>query len=203
MEEVGLVEYWFAWIFAVFFCLWFPSYVVRSKGIPTWGLSLSIVAVFLVLPILAMTFFRDIWPVFFIGNDAPMHAAPNAILMASTEKGASTLDHLYMAMASICAFIGIGQAFFSAWLLFVRHNRESLVRAIRIMWCSALMQVLAVIVLPIAVLQEYGVGLVEKSAVAVGAYFFVLIVVTHYLRTNKKVEHFYPISHQKHHHKKA
>ena len=38
MEESGVFEYWFALIFALGFCVWFPAYVIKTKGrgIPLW-----------------------------------------------------------------------------------------------------------------------------------------------------------------------
>lgn len=32
MEESGVFEYWFAFLFALGFCVWFPTYVVKTKG---------------------------------------------------------------------------------------------------------------------------------------------------------------------------
>ena len=32
MEESGVFEYWFALIFALGFCVWFPAYVIKTKG---------------------------------------------------------------------------------------------------------------------------------------------------------------------------
>lgn len=46
MEESGVFEYWFAFLFALGFCVWFPTYVVKTKGpqgISTWGLALCLV----------------------------------------------------------------------------------------------------------------------------------------------------------------
>lgn len=197
MEESGLLEYWFVWVICAFFFLWFPSYILRSRGIPNWKLAFCIVAVFLLLPLLAISFYRDIIPTILLGGTLPLHTAPNAVLSVRTDLGAARLDQLYVALASIIVAIGIGQALFSAWLLYVRHNRESLLRAIRIMWCSALMQVLAVCVLPMMFLQQYGLSIVKESALAIGGYILILFVVTLYLRTSRGVARFYPISHKK------
>ena len=51
MEESGVFEYWFALIFALGFCVWFPAYVIKTKGrgIPLWGLAFCIVFLFLIL----------------------------------------------------------------------------------------------------------------------------------------------------------
>ena len=39
MEESGVFEYWFAFLFALGFCVWFPTYVVKTKG---QGISLGV-----------------------------------------------------------------------------------------------------------------------------------------------------------------
>ena len=57
MEESGVFEYWFAFLFALGFCVWFPTYVVKTKGqgISTWGLALCIVVLFIGLPLLSIS----------------------------------------------------------------------------------------------------------------------------------------------------
>lgn len=57
MEESGVFEYWFAFLFALGFCVWFPTYVVKTKGqgISTWGLALCIVFLFIGLPLLSIS----------------------------------------------------------------------------------------------------------------------------------------------------
>ena len=64
MEESGVFEYWFAFLFALGFCVWFPTYVVKTKGqgISTWGLALCIVFLFIGLPLLSISLIRDVLP---------------------------------------------------------------------------------------------------------------------------------------------
>lgn len=196
MEESGLFEYWFAYLFALIFICWFPTYVIKTKGkgLPFWGLSFAIVALFLFLPLISLSFVQDILPTVFLNHSVPLYASPNSALIGST--GPIAFNDVYISVALLCLVVGVGQAFFSAWLLYIRHNRESLFRAIRIMWCSALMQVLAVGIFPFVFLGEYGVDIVRSAAVGLGGYIAVLLVVTVYLRRNTGIDRFYPVSHR-------
>lgn len=196
MEESGLFEYWFAYLFALIFICWFPTYVIKTKGkgLPFWGLSFAIVALFLFLPLISLSFVQDILPTVFLNHSVPLYDPPNSALIGKT--GPIAFNDVYISTALICLAVGAGQAFFSAWLLYVRHNRESLFRAIRIMWCSALMQVLAVGILPFVFLGGYGMDIVRSAAIGLAGYIAVLLVVTAYLRRNSGIDRFYPQSHR-------
>lgn len=196
MVESGLFEYWFAYLFALIFICWFPTYVIKTKGkgLPLWGLSFAIVALFLFLPLISLSFVQDILPTVFLNHTVPLYDSPNSALIGKT--GPIAFNDVYISLALICLLIGVGQAFFSAWLLYVRHNRESLFRAIRIMWCSALMQVFAVGVLPFVFLGRHGLEIVRSAAIGLGVYIAILFAVTVYLRRNPAIDRIYPISHR-------
>ena len=167
MEESGVFEYWFAFLFALGFCVWFPTYVVKTKGqgISTWGLALCIVVLFIGLPLLSIN-------------------------------KMATLDQLYVALAIICILVAIGQSIFASWLLYIRHNRESLIRALRIMWTSAFFIVLAAGILPLIILGAHGFTVAVPAGYTMAAYIAVLMMITAYLRMSPKVADNYPISHQ-------
>lgn len=69
MEESSFFNYWFTFFFALGFCFWFPMYVVktRGKGLPDWGLACCIVLLFLFLPLLSLSFIRDVFPALWLG----------------------------------------------------------------------------------------------------------------------------------------
>ena len=139
MEESGVFEYWFAFLFALGFCVWFPTYVVKTKGqgISTWGLALCIVFLFIGLPLLSISLIRDVLPSLWLSFTSANYESPSISLLYGTIHKMATLDQLYVALAMICILVAIGQSIFASWLLYIRHNRESLVRALRIMWSSA------------------------------------------------------------------
>lgn len=198
MEESGLFEYWFAYLFALGFCLWFPTYVVKTRGksIPTWGLAFCIVVLFLFLPLLAMSLIRDVLPSVWLSFMTHGYESPNVSLILGTIHKMARLDQLYVCLAVISILIAMGQSVFAAWLIYVRHNRESLMRAIRIMWSSALFVVLAAGVLPYVILGTHGVSVVLPSALTMAAYIAVLMCITAYLRMSDVIADHYPISHQ-------
>ncbi len=196
MVESGLFEYWFAYLFALIFICWFPTYIIKTKGkgLPFWGLSFAIVALFLFLPLISLSFVQDILPTVFLNHSVPLYDSPNSALIGKT--GPIAFNDVYISLALLCLVVGAGQAVFSAWLLYVRHNRESLFRAIRIMWCSALMQVLAVGILPFVFLGKHGLDIVRSGAIGLGIYIAILFMITAYLRRDPAIDRFFPISHR-------
>ena len=101
-----------------------------------------------------------------------------------------------MALALICILVAIGQSIFASWLLYIRHNRESLIRALRIMWTSAFFIVLAAGILPLIILGAHGFTVAVPAGYTMAAYIAVLMMITAYLRMSPKVADNYPISHQ-------
>ena len=188
MEESGVFEYWFAFLFALGFCVWFPTYVVKTKGqgISTWGLALCIVVLFIGLPLLSISLIRDVLPSLWLSFVSANYESPSISLLYGTIHKMATLDQLYVALAMICA----------SWLLYIRHNRESLVRALRIMWSSAFFIVLAGGILPLIILGSHGFTVAIPAGYTMGAYIAVLMVITAYLRMSPQVADNYPISHQ-------
>ena len=122
--------------------------------------------------------------------------APSISLLYGTIHKMATLDQLYVALAMICILVAIGQSIFASWLLYIRHNRESLVRALRIMWSSAFFIVLAAGILPLIILGSHGFTVAIPAGYTMGAYIAVLMVITAYLRMSPQVADNYPISHQ-------
>ena len=88
------------------------------------------------------------------------------------------------------------RVFFASWLLYIRHNRESLIRALRIMWTSAFFIVLAAGILPLIILGAHGFTVAVPAGYTMAAYIAVLMMITAYLRMSPKVADNYPISHQ-------
>ena len=181
MEESGVFEYWFAFLFALGFCVWFPTYVVKTKGqgISTWGLALCIVVLFIGLPLLSISLIRDIIPSLWLSFTSANYESPSISMLAI-----------------ICILVAIGQSIFASWLLYIRHNRESLIRALRIMWTSAFFIVLAAGILPLIILGAHGFTVAVPAGYTMAAYIAVLMVITAYLRMSPKVADNYPISHQ-------
>lgn len=199
MEESGVFEYWFAFLFALGFCVWFPTYVVKTKGqgISTWGLALCIVFLFIGLPLLSISLIRDVLPSLWLSFTSANYESPSISLLYGTIHKMATLDQLYVALAMICILVAIGQSIFASWLLYIRHNRESLVRALRIMWSSAFFIVLAAGILPLIILGSHGFTVAIPAGYTMGAYIAVLMVITAYLRMSPQVADNYPISHQR------
>lgn len=198
MEESGVFEYWFAFLFALGFCVWFPTYVVKTKGqgISTWGLALCIVVLFIGLPLLSISLIRDIIPSLWLSFTSANYESPSISMLFGTINKMATLDQLYVALAIICILVAIGQSVFASWLLYIRHNRESLIRALRIMWTSAFFIVLAAGILPLIILGAHGFTVAVPAGYTMAAYIAVLMVITAYLRMSPKVADNYPISHQ-------
>lgn len=198
MEESGVFEYWFAFLFALGFCVWFPTYVVKTKGqgISTWGLALCIVFLFIGLPLLSISLIRDVLPSSVAELYQRQLRVSEHIALYGTIHKMATLDQLYVALAMICILVAIGQSIFASWLLYIRHNRESLVRALRIMWSSAFFIVLAAGILPLIILGSHGFTVAIPAGYTMGAYIAVLMVITAYLRMSPQVADNYPISHQ-------
>ena len=194
MEESGVFEYWFAFLFALGFCVWFPTYVVKT--ISTWGLALCIVFLFIGLPLLSISLIRDVLPSLWLSFTSANYESPSISLLYGTIHKMATLDQLYVALAMICILVAIGQSIFASWLLYIRHNRESLVRALRIMWSSAFFIVLAAGILPLIILGSHGFTVAIPAGYTMGAYIAVLMVITAYLRMSPQVADNYPISHQ-------
>lgn len=197
MEESGVFEYWFAYLFALGFCIWFPTYVIKTKGqgISTWWLALSIVVLFIGLPLLALSLIRDVLPSLWLSFMSENFESPSISILYGTLHKMATLDQLYVCLAVICILMGAAQSVFSSWLLYIRHNRESLFRAIRIMWCSGFFVVLAGSILPFLILGTHGMTVVLPAAFTVGAYIAILMVITAYLRLSPEMAKNYPLSH--------
>lgn len=197
MEESGFIEYWITWLFAFGFCLWFPTYVIKTKGhkLPTWGLAFCIVVLFLVLPLIAVGFIRDIIPSLWLSFENAGFEAPSIQMLVGSFHKMATLDQVYVSLACFFILVGIGQSVMASWLLYIRHNRESLLRAIRFMWCSAFMDLCAVGIFPVVILRDHGFSVVTQAAPMYGIYVACLIGVTVYLSRTPEVQKFYPISH--------
>lgn len=101
MEESGVFEYWFAFLFALGFCVWFPTYVVKTKGqgISTWGLALCIVFLFIGLPLLSISLIRDVLPSLWLSFTSANYESPSISLLYGTIHKMATLDQLYVALA--------------------------------------------------------------------------------------------------------
>ena len=114
MEESGVFEYWFAFLFALGFCVWFPTYVVKTKGqgISTWGLALCIVFLFIGLPLLSISLIRDVLPSLWLSFTSANYESPSISLLYGTIHKMATLDQLYVALAMICILVAIGQSIF-------------------------------------------------------------------------------------------
>ena len=197
MSESSLFEYWFVWLFAVFFILWFPTYVVKTakKGLSSWGLAFVIVCLFLFLPINAVTFMQEVWFANASTATCAAHEAPKVPLELGIT--CATLAEVYLVLAWIFVLVGSVQSAFSAWLLYSRHNRESLVRALRMMWTSCFMLILAIGALPVIMLQKAGMPIFENNWYKLLAYTVVITVITLYLIKSKVILAIYPESHQK------
>lgn len=117
MEESGVFEYWFAFLFALGFCVWFPTYVVKTKGqgISTWGLALCIVFLFIGLPLLSISLIRDVLPSLWLSFTSANYESPSISLLYGTIHKMATLDQLYVALAMICILVAIGQSIFASW----------------------------------------------------------------------------------------
>ena len=94
MEESGVFEYWFAFLFALGFCVWFPTYVVKTKGqgISTWGLALCIVVLFIGLPLLSISLIRDIIPSLWLSFTSANYESPSISMLFGTINKMATLD---------------------------------------------------------------------------------------------------------------
>ena len=197
MEEDALFAYWFTYFFALGFVFWFPSYVIktRGKGLPSWGLAFVIVLLFIFIPLLALTLVREVLPSIWLKFSEPGDAATNVSILVGSIVNMSTLDKLYLALALLFIIVGVGQSCVAAWLLYVRHNFESLLRAIRLMWSSGLMVVLAAGVLPLVILGKAGVAIAYECAPMLGIYIVLLMGITLFLRQNSTVKKYYPRSH--------
>ena len=176
----------------------FSAAVVKTKGqgISTWGLALCIVVLFIGLPLLSISLIRDVLPSLWLSFVSANYESPSISLLYGTIHKMATLDQLYVALAMICILVAIGQSVFASWLLYIRHNRESLVRALRIMWSSAFFIVLAGGILRIIILGSHGFTVAIPAGYTMGAYIAVLMVITAYLRMSPQVADNYPISHQ-------
>ena len=176
----------------------FSAAVVKTKGqgISTWGLALCIVVLFIGLPLLSISLIRDVLPSLWLSFVSANYESPSISLLYGTIHKMATLDQLYVALAMICILVAIGQSVFASWLLYIRHNRESLVRALRIMWSSAFFIVLAGGILPLIILGSHGFTVAIPAGYTMGAYIAVLMVITAYLRMSPQVADNYPISHQ-------
>lgn len=198
-EEV--FNYWGTLFILVAFVCIFPIYVVktRGRGLPFWGLSTCVVVLFLFLPMLSLGFIRDVLPTLWLSVMEPTGSdAPSIQMLAGSLHKMARLDQVYVVLAIMFILVSVGQSCMAAWMLYVRHNRESLLRAIRFMWCSGAMVVLATGVLPLVILRSHGLTLVKQSWWVLTAYILVLAAVTAYLRMRPEIAEFYPVSHQDH-----
>lgn len=198
-EEV--FNYWATLIILVAFVCIFPIYIVKTKGrgLPFWGLSACVVVLFLFLPMLSLGFIRDVLPTLWLSVNEPSGPdAPSVQMLAGSLYKLARLDQVYVVLAILFILVSVGQSCMAAWMLYVRHNRESLIRAIRFMWCSGMMVVLATGVLPLVILRSHGFELVKQSWWVLTAYLVILAAITCYLRVRPEIAQFYPISHQAH-----
>ena len=155
MEESGVFEYWFALLFALGFCVWFPAYVIKTKGrgIPLWGLTFCIVFLFLILPLINVGIVQEslpsVWNTMVEGllTDRP-HTVQQVTMQAGSLHRKASLDQVFLVVSLFFILVSIVQSIMAAWMLYIRHNRRSLFRAIRFMWCSALMTVCAASIFP-------------------------------------------------------
>ncbi len=195
MEESGFFEYWFTVAFVLFFIVWFPSYAIKTKGrgLPLWGLAVSIVLLFLILPLINIAIIQEMISAYWNSNfSAVPDMVKNVTMKAGSIHRSATLDQVYLAVSGLMILVGIVQSMMSAWLLYVRHNRRSLFRAIRFMWCSALMTVLAVGLFPFLFLGAAGSPFALDCAPYEALYIAILLLITAYLRMCPAVAKFYP-----------
>ncbi len=198
MEENSVFVYWFVWISAAAFCFLFPTFLVktRGKGVPLWGYSCCSVLLLLFLEPISISLIREALPSLLLGDNLANSEAPNLTMLVGSLNKLATLDQVYFVLAIVFLFFAIGQSAFSAWLLYVRHNRESLYRAIRLMWTSGLMIILAMEIFPLIILNRQGLWTAIHSVPYMGFYFAILVLVTFYLRKCPPVNRFYPYSHR-------
>lgn len=196
-EEV--FNYWGTLFILVAFVCIFPVYVVKTKGrgLPYWGLSACVVILFLFLPMLSLGFIRDVLPTLWLSVNEPTGSdAPSVQMLAGSLYKLARLDQVYVVLAILFILVSVGQSCMAAWMLYVRHNRESLVRAIRFMWCSGVMVLLSTGILPLVILRSHGLALVKESWWVLIIYLLVLAGITCYLKIRPEIAEFYPPSHQ-------
>lgn len=195
MEESGVFEYWFALIFALGFCVWFPAYVIKTKGrgIPLWGLAFCIVFLFLILPLINVGIAQEslpfVWNTMFEGIAGER---PHIVQQVTMQAGSASLDQVFLLVCGAFLLVSVVQSVMAAWMLYVRHNRRSLFRAIRFMWCSALMTVCAASILPFLFLGKLGEPIVYNCALYISVYIAILLGITAYIRFCPEVAKFYP-----------
>lgn len=199
MEESGVFEYWFALIFALGFCVWFPAYVIKTKGrgIPLWGLAFCIVFLFLILPLINVGIAQEslpfVWNTMFegIAGERP-HIVQQVTMQEGSLHRKASLDQVFLLVCGAFLLVSVVQSVMAAWMLYVRHNRRSLFRAIRFMWCSALMTVCAASILPFLFLGKLGEPIVYNCALYISVYIAILLGITAYIRFCPEVAKFYP-----------
>lgn len=198
MVEDSFFIFWLSWILGVAFVFLIATFLVKTvgKGVPLWGLAGCIVLLFLFLPIIALALVQEALPSLLLSWYGANSEAPSINVLAGSISKLATLDQVYFMLAIIFILFAIGQCCFSAWLLYVRHNRESLFRAIRLMWTSGLMVILAMEVFPLMILNKQGMWTALHSAPYMAFYFGILILITAYLRLCPLVNRFYPSSHR-------
>lgn len=195
MEESSFFNYWFTFFFALGFCFWFPMYVVKTlgKGLPDWGLACCIVLLFLFLPLLSLSFIRDVFPALWLGVENGGLDAVNTDMLSESLSQMSTLEQTFIGLSVLGIIGSMILNGFSAWMLYIRRVRRGLLTAFRLMWISALVIVVSVGVLPLILLGAQGFDLVRQSALALAGYFVLLLGITAYLKTNKNIASYYPL----------
>ncbi len=139
MEESSFFNYWFTFFFALGFCFWFPMYVVktRGKGLPDWGLACCIVLLFLFLPLLSLSFIRDVFPALWLGVENGGLDAVNTDMLSESLSQMSTLEQTFIGLSVLGIIGSMILNGFSAWMLYIRRVRRGLLTAFRLMWISA------------------------------------------------------------------
>ncbi len=195
MEEGNAFVYWLVWLLGLAFCILFPAYVIktRGKGMRLLGVCICVTLLFLILPMIAIGMLQESLPALMLSYQGSNFEAPSITMLVGSIHKMATLDQVYFVLAAFFTLVGIGQSIFSAWLLYVRHNRISLFRAIRLMWSSAMMVVLAGGLTPMLVLNRQGISVALNSSVFIAAYIAILIGITAYLRMNSSVKEDYPL----------
>ncbi len=192
--DSGLLVHWSVAYLVIFICLAVVTYVVKTKGIgvPLWGLAIAIALLCVFIPLVVISSVVELVPSLALSLFGQNFEAASVPILAGTVGKKATLDQTYFVIALFFLLLAIGQSYFAAWLLYVRHNRYGLRRAVRIMWSSGLMFVLAVGVLPMLLLGKQGLGTVQGTVLHMGIYIVVLLLITAYIYLCPLVRIYYP-----------
>ncbi len=194
MDGSGFIVHWSVACLVVFICVVVVTYLVKTKGIgvPLWGLAVAIALLCVFIPLLVISSVVELVPSLALSLFGQNFEAASVPILAGTITKKATLDQTYFVIALFFLLLAIGQSYFAAWLLYVRHNRYGLRRAIRIMWASGLMFVLAVGVLPMLLLGKQGIGTVRGTVLHMGLYIAVLLLISSYIYFCPLIGIYYP-----------